>query len=567
MHSPKKEGPTKWQEKAPTHLRHLLGTVSIHMTDDQIQQIITPNSKFETATDGGHDPTTGISTYGWVAAINKQIIAKGNGPAQAHPSMAESFRAEGYGLTSACLFITNLIRKFNIQQNQHSWVIYIDSKSLIQRMESYRTRTNIPRWNLRPDEDICKVALDLLRKLQIQIQHIKSHQDQKTSIDKLPFEAVLNTMADKEATRQRNLMTTPDSNVQILGAAQLRINDIAITRDSHRWLMHTAGKIPIQQYYKERLGWSPSTFDHVSWDTQLAVLRRYNQDDQARIIKFVHGWLPTQHRKFKEGTALSPRCQLCSSLIEDNDHLFKCQHRKMTTVQSKIQQHLLGQLQEYGDSEIINILDIGLTESLANNDWEPDTRNISRKWREGVLAQNKIGWNQIYNGRFATSLIKSMDQHYRTMDADPFKYTGESWARHMIQTIWNTMLALWQTRNEIMNAIDAKQKEQQKKERLEKRVRRCFGFKEILQHAERLRWFSDTADEILKKDARFIETWTKAVERIITITKREQKKRPKESIIMERFFNIRTISNTINAQPQRSAKVKLRKFIQELKPD
>jgi hypothetical protein len=148
---------------------------------------------------------------------------------------------------------------------------------------------------LRPDEDICKVALDLLRKLQIQIQHIKSHQDQKTSIDKLPFEAVLNTMADKEATRQRNLMKTPDSNVQILGAAQLRINDIAITRDSHRWLMHMAGKILIQQYYKERLGWSPSTFDHVSWDTQLAVLRRYNQDDQARIIKFVHGWLPTQH--------------------------------------------------------------------------------------------------------------------------------------------------------------------------------------------------------------------------------------------------------------------------------
>jgi hypothetical protein len=292
-------------------------------------------------------------------------------------------------------------------------------------MDSFCKRTNIPRWNLRPNEDICKVASELLRKLPIQIQHIKSHQDQKQSIDELPFGAVLNTMADKEATRQRNLMTNPDSNVKILGAAQLRINDIAITRESHRWLMHTAGKIPIQQYYKERLRWSESTFEQISWDMQLAVLRRYNQDDQARIIKFVHGWLPTQHQKFKEGTASSPRCQLCSSLLEDNIHLLKCLQVKMTTLQSRIQQHLLGQLQEHGNSEIINILDISLTESLGNNKWEPDIRHISRNWREGAIAQNKIGWRQIYHGRIATSLIKAVDHHYRSLDADPFKYNGK----------------------------------------------------------------------------------------------------------------------------------------------
>jgi ribonuclease HI len=268
----KKEIPAVWYKKAPNHLRHLIGDVLMNTTEETISQAITPNSKFEIATGGGYEPTTGISTYGWVVAANTIIIAKGKGPAQAHPSMAESFRAEGYGLTSACLFIKNLSQRFNIKMEQHHWVIYIDSKSLIQRMDSFRTRTNIPRWNLRPDEDICKVAYELLRQLPIQIQHIKSHQDQKQLINELPFGAVLNMMADKEATRQQNLITNPDTNVHILGAAQLRINDIAITCDSHRWLMHTAGKIPIQQYYKEHLGWSTSTFKQISWDTQLAVL-------------------------------------------------------------------------------------------------------------------------------------------------------------------------------------------------------------------------------------------------------------------------------------------------------
>jgi hypothetical protein len=240
----------------------------------------------------------------------------------------------------------------------------------------------------------------------------------------------------------------------------------------------------------------------------------------------------------------------------------------MTTLQSRIQQHLLGQLQEHGNSEIINILDISLTESLGNNEWEPDVRHISRNWREGAIAQNKIGWRQIYHGKIATSLIKAVDQHYRSSDADPFKYNGERWARQLIQTIWDTMLALWQTRNDIINATDARQKEQQKKEKMETRVRRCFTFKEILQHAERSRWFTETAEEILRKDARFIETWTKAVERIISITKREQKKRPKESKIMERFFNMRITGNTANKPHRRLlTTADPRKFIQELKPD
>jgi hypothetical protein len=211
------------------------------MTDMAVQHIINPNSKFEIASDGGHEPHSGISTFGWVVAVNKTIIATGKGPAQAHPSMAESFRSEGYGLVSACLFLHKMIQHFNITTEQHQWMIYIDNKSLIQQLNSFRTRTNIPCWNLHPDKDICKLAAHLPCKLPVRLQHIKSHKGKNSHIDELPFEALLNTMADKEATMQRQHMNEPDSNVKFSGAAQLCIENVAITRDSQQWLLHQAG--------------------------------------------------------------------------------------------------------------------------------------------------------------------------------------------------------------------------------------------------------------------------------------------------------------------------------------
>jgi hypothetical protein len=43
------------------------------------------------ATDGGYEPRSGISTYGWVVATNETVLATGKGPAEAHQTMANSF--------------------------------------------------------------------------------------------------------------------------------------------------------------------------------------------------------------------------------------------------------------------------------------------------------------------------------------------------------------------------------------------------------------------------------------------------------------------------------------------
>jgi hypothetical protein len=116
----------RWYEKAPPNLQQLIGKTEIVFDDDDLE-IPDKHAVFEIASDGGHDPQSGISTFGWVVAVNKQIIAKGRGPVEVHPELAESFHAERYGLASAGLFIKNLIQEFDVEVNRHTWKIYIDN--------------------------------------------------------------------------------------------------------------------------------------------------------------------------------------------------------------------------------------------------------------------------------------------------------------------------------------------------------------------------------------------------------------------------------------------------------
>jgi hypothetical protein len=59
--------------------------------EQEIKRILGNSTRIEVASDGGLDPSTGISTYGWVIAFNQTLVAKGRGPAEAHPKLAESF--------------------------------------------------------------------------------------------------------------------------------------------------------------------------------------------------------------------------------------------------------------------------------------------------------------------------------------------------------------------------------------------------------------------------------------------------------------------------------------------
>jgi hypothetical protein len=175
---------------------------------------------------------SGISTFGWILSANKTLIAKGRGITQVHKLLAESFRSESYGLASAGVFISNFINHFDIDQQKQIRKIYIDNQSLIRRMETYQEQINISRWNLRADEDITKLAHQLWEDIPHTLVHVKRHQDDNTDLEKLSYPAILNVLADEQATRRQNVTEAPVEIVANIARVQLRLQDIAITRDS-----------------------------------------------------------------------------------------------------------------------------------------------------------------------------------------------------------------------------------------------------------------------------------------------------------------------------------------------
>jgi hypothetical protein len=369
-------------------------------------------------------------------------------------------------------------------------------------------------------------------------------------------------MADQQASRQRNLMTKPSSRVQNMSTALLQLNNIGITRDSQKWLLTAAGKIPIQQFYKDKYGWSESTFNNIAWEVQKSALSSFSSADQNRILKFVHGWLPTASQLYKEGTATSQQCKLCHAPREDNFHMFHCTNKEMEGLQEKIQHYLVKDMHDHGDSKFSNILKIGILNAGIYT-WIPSMTDISRKWKAAVRDQSRIGWDNLVRGRISTTILQEMSRHYESQNLNTQLYNGTRWAKKLITLIWMTMLELWKARNSIIYNYDTGKTAAMQQEKLEMRIRRCYDQKSLLKAQEQAHWFYSLLANKLQEDAKHAINWLHGVERLIKITRREQQQRPKESVILEQFFQPRISQREEGKQDTENP----RAFAQELNPD
>jgi ribonuclease HI len=447
--------------------------IELLMEQNEIDLLLKGGKNIKIASDGGYNPKSGISTYGWIVLIEKQPIAKGRGPAAAHPTMAESFRAEGFGIASAASFLQVIAKQFQLNVENYNWHFFIDNKAMITRMESYSTKIQHSQWNLRSDADITNQAATLLQGLPVEYHHVKSHQD-KNRDNRLSFEAQINIIADEMATRQRQLMTKPFLHAKKLGCT-LSLDSVMITRDSQKWLIDSASRIPMMDYFHKKLKWTAKIFHSIEWDIQHTVLNSYDVNDQRRILKFCHGWLPTNKRLHREGLAPSARCPLCNHLEETNLHLLVCPHQSQQKIRDDLYFYLQKDIHNMGNGELNNIIEIALQDSVENQAWTPDINNTSNNLRDYVIDQNCIGWNQLYNGRIAKSLVHTMDEHFNNLGANGFQYSGKRWTKMLIRNIWNTVLKLWKNRNDFIYKQDRAKMEETIRENLANMVATCFG--------------------------------------------------------------------------------------------
>jgi hypothetical protein len=523
--------------------------------ENDIIRLLTTPTIFEIASDGGFDPISGILSYGWVLSMNRVLTAKGRGPGEAHPTLAESFHSEGYGLESASRFIVELIDYFNIVPNEHTWKFYIDYKAMIDRMESYNLAIRHSQWNLRSDADITNQANKNLHKIPATFIHVKSHQDSGKDIDKLTFNAQLNILADALATQQREEMPRPISKATT-NFCHLVINNKYITRDTKKQIIQEAGKIPIQNHYHGKYGWSASTFESIHWELQLKALRYFKWGDQRRLLKFAHGWLPTNARLFREAQESSPACRCCGSLEETNDHILVCSHKALSAHRKKWMEYLKRDTENHGNPEMNKLIETALCKSAADTTWKPTKDNHHSDLHQCIKQQNKIGWHHLFKGRMAKEWTRFMETHYRKINADSKKYSGERWGKLLLINIWSTTLELWATRNEVIHGTQQLQEQSTEKQRLESRVRKIFENAHMLENQDRHKIFYNSIDEMLLEDSRYLKAWIKMAQRVMAAAKKEAKVPRNAQKLMESYFSwkqSKAAKTTANDEPRSSA--------------
>lgn len=132
----------------------------------------------------------------------------------------------------------------------------------------------------------------------LHIKHIKSHQDNTTPYDALPFHAQLNVDADALATQYQEDYGSPKPTAYRFPKtrAQLLITGGSITYQFKSNIRYASSGAPaMETYLCSRNRWTRDTLDTIDWDANGASLAR-EAIPRTQAVKLVHGILPTNYR-------------------------------------------------------------------------------------------------------------------------------------------------------------------------------------------------------------------------------------------------------------------------------
>lgn len=142
-------------------------------------------------------------------------------------------------------------------------------------------------------------------------------------------------------------------------------------------------------------------------------------------------------------------CPLCSSGIDNANHIFKCNHHKQVDLRRKILKDLRDELTQLGTDPFLQRHLLRMLLQFTNSFPIPsltDNENL-----EGTLALNeqlKLGIGNFFRGVMGWRLSKAQSLYYRSQNN--FSSKGETWARKLTIFLVSSSHQLWKQRCDII---------------------------------------------------------------------------------------------------------------------
>jgi hypothetical protein len=370
-------------------LRRLMVNVEVLATEEVITHCLDLQQPIWLASDGGAIPRR--ASFGWILQIGNTPIAKGNGPTYGNDP--RSFRAEGYGMTSALLYLRLLQRlvEFSRYPTSVNKIICNNKGLLIRIGEASKWKYTTPNVTLRAEWDVNSLILTIYKELGMQFDfvHVKSHQDDETPVASLSLESRLNVEVDCLATKymKEDTQRWPLVDLFPLAHAKLIIKQKLVTRKIPQTIRHAAGSIHLRQCLMERNQWTIQILDDINWEAHESS-HSYHRPQQCYLIKLSYRHLPIGQTLHQRDGKYSPICPGCQLKPETQNHYIQCVAPSQIAWRLQLITALRKQMESLQtNSNLVEVILNCVNSTLAG-------RNINNHgpFSGAHEAQSQIGW-------------------------------------------------------------------------------------------------------------------------------------------------------------------------------
>ena len=500
----------------------------VHLVDTpyHVLQSLTPG--FRLVSDGS-DWDNIHGSFGWtISDPDGNRLATGMGPA--HGSRTNSYRSESYGMLSGLCFLRRLL-EFTGQSHAWHGILGTDSQSLIDTVSDQaacistdlsvgldhghiRQIKRYPLDPMLPDWDIVRGIQVLLQSMPaITLQHIKGHQDRKTSYQSLSLMAQLNVDADRLADKYQCEFGhhRPDVPLTEWTGVHLILPQGTITSRHESALRYQTTGPPLMRYMQGKYGWNEHTSSSINWRAHGTCLRK-NISKRTHLTKMVHGILPTNHSLHRYDPVRRV-CPSCRTKTEHWDHILRCQTPERRTWRT----NMVNKVDEVcaklkTKPELRHLLYDALSEwvhhDIPTQVFRVDPTSYPSELHRLIAQQNAIGWDHLFHGRFSAEWSRLQDEYYaRLVNTDNEKRrTGHRWQTAIIGKIWDQWFLLWAMRNEDKHGADTTARARADRLEVERGLRELYELRYQMEPSVRALLCTDISEHYAKS-TKYNQNW------------------------------------------------------------
>ena len=400
--------------------------------------------------DGGLKDSIGSSGYVILDPNRDCPLVTGHSAETQAETGSSSTRQELLGQLAVAYWISHLCFILGEPGTPLTVQLVTDSQASIDIMDNLDKAIGLKDY-MKPEVELALELTECWRRLssvEYMVIKVQSHIAVEESSNETYWQ--VNDIADKLATQAREKVQNGEMVMRkpqwLPGAkASCFIQGQLVISSLKESIQKTLYEENLTTYLREKYGWSTTDLDTVDWAVHEAVVRTFSLVRGVTVTKYIHRWLATKQKRYRQGEFQCSKCFFCEK-NEDDLHIFQCAHVDFQEKRKSELGSLLQQLQKITQPDALQLIRAGLLSVTCGSSIEDYQSEFITDGKMQVLAQSQanIGWDHFLRGRISV----------RWKDNGPsldYPKDAIEWSKNLVRLALQFGLNMWSFRNKLVH--------------------------------------------------------------------------------------------------------------------